>query len=180
MNLPGYLKPEGGIFRIDDAETIWGLVHYGIAVGTPDTPEVKRLRQRARQEVAAVASRDPGSPQYRRTGSGGGYITFPRIWVTVAGLAGLFLQHGHPCPWEQEAEPAQPPESAGRPGRPPINAGAYHHIETLMAAGSDLKPASLDAAGKYFPKADPQAKSESLRKGYGQWKASPIKPNKAP
>lgn len=170
MNLPSYLKPEGGIFRIDDAETIWGLVHYGIPVGTPDTPEVKRLRQRARQEVATVASRDPGSPQYVRTGSGGGYLISPRTWVTVAAMAGLFRQHGHPYPWEQEAEPAQQPVSAGRPGRPSTNAEAYQHIETLMAAGRDQGIACLDAASKFFPNADCQRKASSLAAGLRQYR----------
>ena len=194
MNLPGYLQPQGDGWRIDDAVTLWGLIHYEIAVGTPDTPEVKRLRHRARREVAEVATKNPGSPDPPRGASlrrrCSNWVTgrdYPssrmeltrqgvkcapsRTWVTVAALAGLCRQHGHPCPWEQEAEPAQQPVSAGRPGRPgrpSINAEAYLHIATLVAAGSDQGTACLDAASKYFPNEAPQKRAERLASGYRQ------------
>lgn len=193
MNLPGYLQPQGDGWRIDDAVTLWGLIHYEIAVGTPDTPAVRRLRLRARREVAAVATENPESPDPPRGASlrlrrsnwvrGWDYPSSrmeptrqgverapSRTWVTVAALAGLCRQHGHPCPWEQEAEPTQQ-VSAGRPGRRSTNAEAYQHIDTLIAAGSTPKSARLDAARKYFPKEDSEAKAESLRTGYRPWKA---------
>jgi hypothetical protein len=200
MNLPGYLKPQDGNFRIDDAETLWGLVHYGIAVGTPETPEVKRLRQRARQEVAAVVSKDPGPIRYesrplaRRPDEQAydacfplppslvrsrsvGYLIFPRTWVTVDGMAGLFRQHGHPYQWEPEAEPAQQPVAAGLPADPPPPStnpkGGRPEVlrelaEDAFATNAELEAASpgkrvtnkeaiLAVVDKHIPIPDPSA-----------------------
>lgn len=184
MNLPGYLKPQDGKFRLEDATTLWGIVHYGIAVDTPETPEVKRLRQRAQREVAAVASKEIGPILYNRTPippqrggqestRGVSYICLPKIWVTAPAMAGLFQQHGHPYPWGPEAEPAHHPVSAGLPGRPSTNAEAYRYIETLMAAGSKQLPACLDAASKFFPDDDCQKKAETLAAGFRQYRKRP-------
>lgn len=175
MNLPGYLQPQGDGWRIDDAVTLWGLIHYEIAVGTPDTPAVRRLRLRARREVAAVATENPESPDPPRGASlrlrrsnwvrGWDYPSSrmeptrqgverapSRTWVTVAALAGLCRQHGHPCPWEQEAEPAglppPPTPNNAKPGRKqsPAMAAAIQEALALVESGRPLKSAAMDAA----------------------------------
>lgn len=66
------------------------------------------------------------------------------------------------------------------PGAPMKNAEAYRHMDSLIAERGNPKAASLDAASRYFPEADLQAKAESLRKGYSQWKESQAKSDKSP
>lgn len=129
MNLPDYLQPHGGGWHIDDAVTLWGKARYGITPTDPDTSEVKRLRIRARQDVAAIASEPPDHhhkpPTIRRVhrdwlpssyhDTPGRVLRFPppRTWVTVASLADLFRRHGYPLPWEQ----ADPPDELSAPER---------------------------------------------------------------
>ncbi len=178
MNLPGYLQPQGDGWRIDDAVTLWGLIHFEIAVGTPDTPAVKRLRHRARREVVAVATETPESPdpprgsslrpRYSNWFSGGDYPSSrmeptrqgvkcapSRTWVTVAALAGLCRQHGHPCPWEQEADPAglppSPTSNTAKPGpkQSPAMTSAIQEALALVESGRPLKSAAMNAANKY-------------------------------
>ena len=71
-------------------------------------------------------------------------------------------------------EPDSPAQGQDRPqagpGAPMKNLEAYRHMESIIARGGNLKAASLDAASRYFPEADLQAKAESLRKGYRQGK----------
>ena len=185
MNLPGYLQPQGDGWRIDDAVTLWGLIHYEIAVGTPDTPAVKRLRHRARREVAEVATKNPESPdpprgpvlRLRRSNwvTGGNYPSSrmeptrqgvkcapSRTWVTVAALAGLCRQHGHPCPWEQEAEPAQQQVSAGRPDvLGELADEAFATMAAMEAASPGRRVTKAEAiravVDKHIPKPDPSA-----------------------
>jgi len=52
------------------------------------------------------------------------------------------------------------------PGAPMKNAEAYRFIESLLENGISRGPACLEAASKYFPKEDPQAKAKSLSTGF--------------
>ena len=78
----------------------------------------------------------------------------------------------------QQAQSQERPQAG--PGAPMKNLEAYRYMDSLIAEGSNPKAASLVAASRYFPEADLQAKAESLRKGYRQWKTSQAKSDKSP
>jgi len=116
ITLPVYLQPQNGGWRLEDAVSIWLLVHYEIGKSDPDTTEIRRLRLQARREVATLASELPDHlkpPTIRRVARdwGGGasdsfprqtrWVAPPRTWVTMSALAGLCRQHGYTPPWEQ-------------------------------------------------------------------------------
>lgn len=107
--------------------------------------------------------REPATPQHD---------IGPPVLKTVAGEEQEGRQPRAPAPTQER------PRSG--PGAPMKNRDAYRYMDSLLAAGGNLKAASLEAVSRYFPAADPQAKAESLRKGYHQWKASQAKPNKSP
>jgi hypothetical protein len=164
---------------LEDAVSIWLLVHYDIAPTTAETPAVQRLRARAQQEVSPLLTLAPGEPVQRPATRivtrylGGGeesrwpqlyLVDNPKTWVPADALAGLCRQCGHVPPWEQQPplatlHPALVPQETlalgadegelATGGRPSTNAGAYAYIDSLLAKGSGKAAAYQNAASKF-------------------------------
>lgn len=192
MDLPTYLHPQHGGWRLEDALSLWLLVHYGINRSDPDTPEIRRLRLQARREVETLASELPdqlksppvyvrrvhrdwggASDQWPRQTRNSPPPPPPRTWVTTAALAGLCRQSGHVPPWEQQTPTAgrQPPDAVvpvvTKKTKPTMNAEAYAFIAVQLAEGMDLGEACQAAAIK-FPRGDEKLRKSSLYNGYKQ------------
>lgn len=162
MDLPPYLHPQDDGWRLEDAVSIWLLVHYGINRSDPDTPEICRLRLQARREVVTLASELPDQlkspPVYvRRVHRDWGGATDqwprqsrnstppppPRTWVTTTALAGLCRQCGHVPPWEQ-----QPPLATLHPALVPQETLALGADEGELATGG--RPSTNAGAYAYI------------------------------
>ena len=156
MDLPPYLHPQEGGWRLEDAVSIWLLVHYDIAPTTAETPAVQRLRARAQQEVSPLLTLAPGEPVQRPATRivtrylGGGeesrwpqlyLVDNPKTWVPADALAGLCRQHGHTPPWEP-APAAEEPCAPLTPGGP-----ASPTAEPATGGQQDFPPSTATPTG---------------------------------